>query len=136
MFDQETKPWLENLTLDRKIAIPGLSTDAPDVACNDDLCVMTTTMGFENAAASVSAVALSPEFDLNKTYFLIAGIAGIDPAQGTLGSGTWADFVVNGGLFHRLGKGEVPTEWTPTMVELGAKAPGEKQGWHGGSEHE
>jgi len=134
MFEQETKPWLENLDLDRKVAVPGLSKDAPEVACNDDLCVMTTTMGFANAASSVAAVALSPEFDLTKTYFLIAGIAGIDPSKGTLGSGTWADYVIDGGLFHRIGKGEVPAEWASTVVELGAKAPGEKQGWNGGSE--
>lgn len=134
MFGAETKPWLENLTLDRKVAVPGLSKDAPEVACNDDLCVMTTTMGFSNAAASVSALALSPEFDLRQTYFLIAGIAGIDPTKGTLGAGTWADYVVDGGLFHRIAKSEVPTDWTSTIIELGAKAPGEPQKWNGGSE--
>lgn len=134
MFDQETKPWLENLTLDHKIAVPGLSKDAPEVACNDDLCVMTTTMGFANAAASMAAVALSPEFDLSKTYFVIAGIAGIDPSAGTLGAGTWADYVVDGGLMHRLGKGEVPADWTSTVVEFGAAKPGDKPKWDGGTE--
>lgn len=134
MFGEETKPWLENLQLPTKVAVPGLPADAPEVACNADLCVMTTTMGFANAAASVAAVALSDRFDLSKTYFIIAGIAGIDPSKGTLGAAAWADYVVDGGLFHRIGKTEAPGDWNSTIVELGSKAPGEKQGWRAGSE--
>lgn len=134
MFGEETKPWLENLELDEKIAVPGLAADAPTVACNADICVMTTTMGFANAAASTAAVALSDKFDLSKTYFIIAGIAGIDPAKGTLGAATWADYVVDGGLFHRIGRNEVSADWKSTIVELGAKAPAEKQGWGAGTE--
>ncbi|MIL09887.1 purine nucleoside permease, partial [Salmonella enterica subsp. enterica] len=86
MFGAETKPWIEGVKLDKKIVVPGLAADAPEVACNDDLCVMTTTMGFANAAASTAAVALSDKFDLSKTYFIVAGIAGINPSKGTLGS--------------------------------------------------
>lgn len=134
MFGEETKPWLEKLALDQKIAVPGLSADAPTVACNADVCVMTTTMGFANAAASTAAVALSDKFDLSKTYFIIAGIAGIDPAKGTLGAAAWADYVVDGGLFHRIGRSEVPADWKSTIIELGATAPGEKQGWGAGTE--
>ena len=134
MFGEETKPWLENLKLPQRIAVPGLASAAPDVACNDDLCVMTTTMGFANAAASTAAVALSDKLDLSKTYFIVAGIAGIDPSKGTLGSAAWADYVVDGGLFHRMAKSEVPAEWKSTVVELGAGAPGEKQAWGAGTE--
>ena len=134
MFGAETKPWLDNLQLADKVAVPGLSADAPDVACNGDLCVMTTTMGFADAAASTAAVALSDKFDLSKTYFIVAGIAGINPANGTLGSAAWADYVVDGGLLHRIGKADAPGDWNSTVVELGAKAPGEKQGWGAGTE--
>lgn len=134
MFGEETKPWLENLQLPRRIAVPGLASSAPDVACNNDLCVMTTTMGFANAAASTAAVALSEKFDLSKTYFIVAGIAGIDPSKGTLGSAAWADYVVDGGLFHRMAASEAPAGWTSTVVELGAGVPGEKQVWGAGTE--
>ena len=134
MFREETKPWLDNLKLPKHVTVPGLAKSAPDVACNDDLCVMTTTMGFANAAASTAAVALSDKFDLSKTYFIVAGIAGIDPSKGTLGSAAWADYVVDGGLFHRMAASEAPAEWTSTVVELGAKAPGEKQVWGAGTE--
>ena len=134
MFGEETKPWLENLQLPKRIAVTGLPKSAPDVVCNEDLCVMTTTMGFANAAASTAAVALSDKLDLSKTYFIIAGIAGIDPSKGTLGSAAWADYVIDGGLFHRMATSEAPAEWKSTVVELGAGVPGEKQAWGAGTE--
>ena len=44
------------------------------------------------------ALILSPYFDLTTTYFLIAGIAGINPACGTLGSVCLAQYAVQAGL--------------------------------------
>jgi len=43
---------------------------------------MTTGMGHANAAASLMAVLYTGRFHLKKSCFIIAGIAGIDPAQG------------------------------------------------------
>ncbi len=40
------------------------------------------------------ALVLNPIFDLTKTYFFIAGIAGINPHCGTLGSVNFAEYVV------------------------------------------
>lgn len=134
MFGAETRPWLENLDLPQKIAIPGLPADFAELSCNDDLCVMTTTMGFANAASSVMAVAFSDKLDLSQSYFLIAGIAGVDPTNGTLGSAAWADHVVDGGLFHRIDDREAPEGWTSQIVELGAAEPGQKQEWSAGTE--
>lgn len=134
MFDGETQPWLDNLDLSQQIAVPGLPASNNTVACNDDLCVMTTTMGYANAASSTLAVALSDQFDLSQTYFLIAGIAGVDPNKGTLGSAAWADYVVDAGLFHRIDDREAPKDWDSQILELGAQAPGEKPKWAAGSE--
>ena len=44
--------------------------------------------------ASTLATLLDPQFDFRKSYVLIAGIAGIDPARGTLGSTAWARWLV------------------------------------------
>jgi purine nucleoside permease len=134
MFDAEAKPWQDNLDLSTKVQVPGLPEGADEVACNADLCQMTTTMGFANAAASTMALALSDKFDLTRTYFIIAGIAGVDPRNGTLGSAAWADHVVDAGLVHRIDDREAPPEWTSQIVELGAKAPSEKPGWSAGTE--
>jgi purine nucleoside permease len=65
-------------------------------------------------------------FDLTKTYFLISGIAGVDPAQGTLGSAHWARFVVDGGLQNEIDPREAPADWSSGYLAIGARAPGEK----------
>ncbi|MCZ0962669.1 purine-nucleoside phosphorylase [Paracoccus benzoatiresistens] len=134
MFAAEAKPWQDNLELPNRIEVAGLPESAGTVACNADLCQMTTTMGYANAAASTMAVALSDKFDLSKTYFIIAGIAGVDPRNGTLGSAAWADHVVDAGLVHRIDDREAPSGWTSQIVGLGAKAPNEKPGWSAGTE--
>lgn len=134
MFDAEAKPWHDNAKLETVVKVPGLPKSADSVACNADLCAMTTTMGFANAASSAMAVAFSDQFDLTKTYFIIAGIAGVDPQNGTLGTAAWADYVVDAGLFHRIDRSEAGEGWASTIVELGAKEPGAKPEWTAGTE--
>jgi purine nucleoside permease len=135
MFGEEAKPWLEGEELARKIAVPGLAADYPEVACSPaGLCHMTTAMGFANAASSVSAVVFSGLFDLSRTYFLVAGIAGVDPADGTLGSAHWARFVVDGGLRHEIDPRQIPQGWESGVVALGAAEPGQPAQWQAGTE--
>lgn len=135
MFDQEAKPWIENENFTVKVEVPGLNPQYPSVDCNDaGLCLMTTAMGFSNAASSVSAVALSQRFDLTQSYIVIAGIAGVDPKDGTLGSAHWAKFAVDADLNHRIDPSETPDDWTDDTIGLGAAVPGEKPKWGSGTE--
>lgn len=135
MFGGEAKPWLEGRKLDTKVEVPGLSKEYPEVACDAaGLCVMTTAMGFANAASSVSAVLYSGLFNLEQSYILIAGIAGVDPSDGTLGSAHWARFAVDAGLRHAIDPRQIPADWPDGVVALGAKRPGEKPGWGAGTE--
>ena len=135
MFDAEAKPWLEHEALDRRIRIPGLSPRYPDVHCDRaGLCLMTTDMGYANAASSVSALVLSGRFDLRRTYVLIAGIGGVDPTAGTLGSAHWARYAVDGGLVHSIDPRQVPAGWSSGVLSLGAQKPGEKGDWDAGTE--
>jgi purine nucleoside permease len=78
VFGGEAKPWLEGEAFTRRLAPPGLSKAFPEVACSDDgLCLITVGMGYANAANSIAALVFGGRFDLTKTYFLIAGIAGV-----------------------------------------------------------
>jgi len=127
MFGGEAKPWLDGEALTHKLALPGLSKAYPEVACTDGgLCVMTTNMGYANAASSIAALVFSGRFDLTKTYFLISGIAGVDPAQGTLGSAHWARFAVDVGLQNEIDAREAPADWSAGYLAIGAPAPDEK----------
>jgi purine nucleoside permease len=58
-----------------------------------------------NAASSITAIVLSRKLDLTKTYFIISGIAGVDPALGTLGDepGGIALAQLSDGAEHRDG---------------------------------
>ena len=126
MFDGEAKPWLDGEAPTQNLALPGLAKAYPEVACSDDgLCMMTTGMGYANAASSIAALVFSGRFDLTKTYFLISGIAGVDPAMGTLGSAL-ARFAVDGGLQNEIDAREAPADWSAGYLAIGASAPGKK----------
>ncbi len=126
LFSLEAAPWIAALKPAREIPVPGLSSDYPYVRCNADaVCQMTTGMGHANAAASVMAVLFSRLFDFRQTYFLIAGIAGIDPAQGTLGSAAWARYVVDAGIAHEIDARELPKGWSDGYFGVMTNGPNE-----------
>jgi purine nucleoside permease len=127
MFPPEASPWIEPFQLKEEIKVPGLSPDHPAIKCNsDNVCIMTTGMGHANVAASTMALTLDPRFDLTKTYFLIAGIAGIDPARGTTGTATWARYLVDVGIAHEIDAREMPKTWKTGYIGIMTKGPGEK----------
>jgi purine nucleoside permease len=127
MFQLEAAPWTTQLRADREIRVPGLSSDYPLVRCNASaVCQMTTGMGHANAAASMMAVLYSGRFDLHQTYFLIAGIAGINPARGTIGSAAWARYAVDVGIAHEIDARELPGGWQDGYFGVGTDGPGKK----------
>lgn len=126
MFKFEAAPWLHALKDTREIRVPGLSSDYPVVACDPRaVCQMTTGMGHANAAASLMAVLYSGLFDLRQSYFLIAGIAGIDPAKGTLGSAAWARYAVDSGIAHEIDAREMPRGWQDGYFGVDTDGPGQ-----------
>jgi purine nucleoside permease len=127
LFAPEAAPWTKNLALDQKIAVPGLSPDYPAALCNsDDVCLITTGMGHANAATSTMALMFSRQLDLSRSYILIAGIAGIDPAMGTLGTAAWARYLVDFGLQQEIDAREKPAGWNTGYVGIEAADPAAK----------
>ncbi|EER31234.1 hypothetical protein CTRG_04964 [Candida tropicalis MYA-3404] len=104
MFELERDPWLKALDFVHNITVPGLSPVYPTIHCttNYTICQITTGEGEINAASSMTALALNPLFDLTKTYFLVAGIAGGEPEYTTLGGVTFAKYAVQVGLEYQL----------------------------------
>jgi purine nucleoside permease len=127
LFGPEAAPWLAQLPLVQSVRVPGLSADYPAVKCTaSGICVMTTGMGHANAAASTMALALSPQFDLSRAYFVVTGIAGIDPNVGTLGAAAWARYLVDFGLQQEFDAREAPAGWDTGYVGIGAADPATK----------
>jgi purine nucleoside permease len=127
MFGPEGQVWLDRLGPWRDIAVDGLSPDYPTVHCNkQEICVMTTGMGHANAAASIMALTFSPVFDLRHTYFMVAGIAGIDPQQGTVGSAAWAKYLVDFGIQWEIDGREIPSNWNTGYLGINTTSPADK----------
>jgi purine nucleoside permease len=127
MFGPEGQVWLDRLGPWREITVEGLSPDYPTVHCNQqDVCVITTGMGHSNAAASIMALTFSPRFDLRRTYFMVAGIAGIDPQQGTVGSAAWAKYLVDFGIQWEIDGREIPPRWTAGYLGINTGSPADK----------
>jgi purine nucleoside permease len=105
----EASAFTANLGLTESIPVRGLSPDYPNILCNsDDVCQMVAGEGHANVAASTMALILSNKFDLRHTYFLIAGIAGIDPHEGTTGSAAWARYLIDYGISWEIDAREIP----------------------------
>ncbi|MGO9932675.1 MAG: purine-nucleoside phosphorylase [Steroidobacteraceae bacterium] len=126
MFSFEAAPWLEALRPTQEIRVPGLSSDYPLVKCTADaVCEMVTGMGHANAAASMMAMLYSGRFDLRKTYIIVAGIAGIDPERGTIGSAAWARYLVDSGIAHEIDARELPQGWRDGYFGVLTDGPGQ-----------
>lgn len=77
-----------------------------------------------NAALSVSALTSSGRFDLSKTYFLLTGIAGVNPRQATIGSVAFARYVIQADTQMEWDAREIPSSWETGYVPMGAPLPG------------
>jgi purine nucleoside permease len=121
----EFQYWVEREKLDRVIPLPAAYHD---VRANADGSVIgiVTGMGNSNAAATIMALGLDPRFDLSKSYWVVAGIAGLDPADASVGSAVWADYVVEGDLGHEIDAREIPPDWKTGYVPLRKKKPYEQ----------
>lgn len=80
-------------------------------------------IGAAKPAISLMALGFDERFDLRKTYFMIAGIAGADPHVTSLGSVAWARFAVDGNLAFDIDAREIPTDWSTGLFPLGSNAP-------------
>lgn len=73
-----------------------------------------------NAALSVSALISSDVFDLSKTYFLITGIASVNPRKSTIGSVALPKFAIQVDTQMEFDAREIPTDSHTGYVPLGA----------------
>jgi purine nucleoside permease len=118
----EFQYWVEREKLDRVIDLPAAYHP---VRANADGSVIgiVTGMGNTNAATSIMALGLDPRFDLRQSYWLVAGIAGIDPADASVGSAVWTDYVVEGDLGHEIDAREIPADWKTGYIPIRKKKP-------------
>jgi purine nucleoside permease/predicted cupin superfamily sugar epimerase len=103
-----------------------LDTCLPFAVSHHDICINTETgvlgivtgMGTAKAATAVMALGLDPRFDLTHAYWLVAGIAGFDPADASIGSAAWATWLLDGDLAHQIDAREIPETWSTGYFPL------------------
>ena len=129
----EAQLWIEGEKLNQVIEVPGSYSP---LYCNaaKDHCLVITGMGKANAATTIMAVGLSDQVYLTRTYILVAGIAGIQPDDGTIGTATWAEWVVDGDLACEIDAREMPANWSYPYYRLGCDKPWCADAWTAGTE--
>jgi purine nucleoside permease len=120
----EYQLWVEREHLDQILPLPA---GYRHVRMNKDgVMGMVTGVGTAKAAASVMALGLDPRFDLTKAYWIVAGIGGGDPADVSLGSAVWADYVIDGDLSFEVDARQIPESWPTGYVPLRKGTPYEQ----------
>ncbi len=107
--------WVEREHLTEILDFPGgpnLPAGQHPLRTNADHTVLGIISGttLVNATASMMALGLDPRFDLTHAYFLINGIAGVDPHVASMGSAAWASFVIND-VSRYLDPRDAPADW-------------------------
>lgn len=114
--------WVERLPLARTLPFPA---GHRPLRYNPDKQVLGVVVGAGsiNSSASIMALGLDPRFDLTHAYWVLAGIAGIDPNHGSVGSAAWAEWVVDRDLLYEIDAREIPAGWPTGLVPLSRSRP-------------
>jgi purine nucleoside permease len=96
----EFQHWYQQyFTQSQPMAVRGA---ANPVYCNDQgVCGAVLGMGKVASSSSMQAILLNAQFDFSEAYFVLSGVAGTPPSQGTIGDVSWGTWVVDYDLGHR-----------------------------------
>lgn len=113
--------WVEREHLDETLPFPG---GIHPIRANADHSILGIVSGttLVNAGASIMALGLDPRFDLTHAYWLMNGIAGVDPADASIGSAAWASFVVND-VAREIDPRDAPADWPYGIFAIGTDGP-------------
>jgi purine nucleoside permease len=123
----ELQYWVERDHLDRVIPVPGMSRPVRANAEGTEIAVAVGP-GNVNPAVNLMALGSDPRFDLRESHWLVNGIAGISPADGTIGSAVWTDFVINGDLAKEIDPREKPASWPDGFMSLDGETQADPKG--------
>lgn len=114
--------WVEREKLDQSISVPGM--DRPIRYREDGLfaCVSGTTV---RCAEQILLMGVDTRFDFSHTYWLVNGIAGVNPERASVGCAAWARWMVDGDLAYEIDGREIPSDWSSGLIPLGGKRPGD-----------
>lgn len=112
--------WAERERLVNSIEIPGL--DHP-VMFNESGVYGVVSGTTVRASNQIMALGLDPRFDLTRSYWIVNGIAGVNPEVATEGSAAWARYVIDGDIAYEIDTREAPPDWPYGIMAIGISHP-------------
>jgi purine nucleoside permease len=85
--------------------------------------LISTGIGTNRAASSIMALGLDPRFDLRHAYWLVAAIAGVNPARASIGSQAWIGDVIDSDYAYAIDPREAPKDWPVGIFARGSSGP-------------
>lgn len=123
--------WADRLPLTHKLKVPGI--EGRVLYSQDGVLGVVTGMR-ARPRESVTALILDPDLDLSHAYWIVAGIAGIDPRVGSIGSAAWARWVVDADPIFEMDDRDIPKDWPYGLWSLGTGRPDVKGSSPGSSD--
>lgn len=112
--------WAEREKLSGTLEVPGL--DHP-VRFNEAGVYGVVSGTTVRAGNQLMALCLDPRFDLSHSYWIVNGIAGVNPEVASEGSAAWARYVSDGDIAYEIDTREAPADWPYGLMAIGNKSP-------------
>ncbi len=112
--------WVEREKLLKTIKVPGV---VHIVRFNDAGTYGVVSGTTVRSGLQIMALGLDPRFDLSHTYWIVNGIAGVNPEVASIGSAAWAGHVIDGDIAYEIDSREIPAAWPYGIVPIGSKEP-------------
>ncbi len=121
----ELQYWVEREKLEGSLDVPGLTHP---LRFNDAGVYAMVTGTCNRSGLALMALGMDPRFDLSHTYFMMAGIAGVDASKASVGSAAWAQWIVDGDNVNEIDDHDTPSDWPYGIIPYGSTRPDEPPG--------
>jgi purine nucleoside permease len=119
----EFQYWVERENWTQEIRIPGVDHPVLTDGHGTIGVVSGTTV---RASNQIMALVMSGAFDFSRTYWVVNGIAGVNPAVASIGSAAWAHYVIDGDIGYEIDSREADPSWPYGICPIGSKVPNQK----------
>ena len=90
-----------------------------------EACQLANNTTEINAAVTISSLVRDKQFDLTSTYFMVAGIAGVNPEVATICGVTFARYAVQVAMQYEFDPREIPANFSTGYIPQGSDVPDE-----------